>query len=167
MMHSIQPIIMQIILGELQGKPIVPTLQVLKIEFITPEKGRGVDSAIRIKKLGIRAIPLRFVILLLDNPITIEEKGIKILVPNPVNFCLHKLIIASRRRKIDKSLKDLQQAIYTSVIIDKEETQKLFVLLPKKWKKAIIKMLEKTLEVLPLLKEETEKLQFTLQNAEK
>lgn len=139
----------------------------IKIEFITPEKGRGVDNAIKVKKLGINAIPLRFVILLLDNPITIEEKGIKILVPNPVNFCLHKLIIASRRRKIEKSLKDLQQAICTSVILDKKETQELFVLLPRKWKKAIIKMLEKAREVLPLLKEETEKLQFTLQDTEK
>ena len=32
----------------------------LKIEFITPEKGRGVDNSIRIKKLGLNAIPLRF-----------------------------------------------------------------------------------------------------------
>lgn len=39
----------------------------LKIEFITPEKGRGVDNSIKIKKLGVNAIPLRFVGLLLDN----------------------------------------------------------------------------------------------------
>ncbi|MBU3958864.1 MAG: nucleotidyltransferase domain-containing protein [Candidatus Omnitrophica bacterium] len=136
----------------------------LRIEFITPEKGRGADNSIKIKKLGLNAIPLRFVVLLLDNPITITEGGIKILVPNPTNFCLHKLIIASRRRKIDKSLKDLQQAICTSVIVDAKDIQKLFISLPKKWKQAIINMLEKSKRELPMLSEEIDKLEFTLQN---
>ncbi len=49
----------------------------LKIEFITPEKGGGVDGSIKIKKLGINAIPLRFVNLLLDNPIKILERSKK------------------------------------------------------------------------------------------
>lgn len=136
----------------------------LRIEFITPEKGRGADNSIKIKKLGLNAIPLRFVALLLNNPITITEGGIKILVPNPTNFCLHKLIITSRRRKIDKSLKDLQQAICTSAIVDAKDIQKLFISLPKKWKQAIINMLEKSKRELPMLSEEIDKLEFTLQN---
>lgn len=135
----------------------------LKIEFITPEKGRGADSSIRIKKLGINAIPLRFVSLLLDNPITIVEDGIKIQVPNPANFCLHKLIVASRRRRIDKGLKDLEQAICTSVIVDSREIQQLFGSLPKKWGQRITRVLEKAEEELPLLTEEIRKLKFTLQ----
>ena len=139
----------------------------LQIEFITPEKGKGVENSIKIKKLGLNAIPLRFVGLLLDKPISIVEDGIKILIPNPANFCLHKLIVASRRRKIDKSLKDLQQAICTSVIIETEELQKLYNSLPKKWKQAIIKMLEKAVKEFPLLDKETNRLSFTLQNAKK
>lgn len=138
----------------------------LKIEFITPEKGAGVDGSIKIGKLGINAIPLRFVSLLLDNPITVVEDGVKILVPNPANFCLHKLIIASRRRKIDKSIKDLQQAICTSVIVNKEELLKLFNSLPKKWRQAIMRMLEKSKQELPLLNDEIDKLTLTLQNHE-
>jgi len=138
----------------------------LKIEFITVEKGRGTDASIKFKKLELSAIPLRFVSLLLDRPITITESGINILIPNPTNFCLHKLIIASRRRKIDKSLKDLQQAIYTSVIVDTKETQKLFIKLPKKWKRAILKMLETSKRELPMLIREIDKLEFTLQNEE-
>ena len=136
----------------------------LRIEFITPEKGRGVDSSIKIKKLGINAISLRFVVLLLDNPIAIVEGDIKILVPNPANFCLHKLIIASRRPRIEKSLKDLQQAICTSVIVNKKELLELFNSLPKKWKAAITRMLEKSQGELPLLGEEIERLARTLQN---
>jgi len=136
----------------------------LKIEFITTEKGRGTDKAIKINKLGINAIPLRFVGLLLENPVSIVDEGIKILVPNPANFCLHKLIIASRRRKIDKSLKDIQQAICTSVIVDDQEIKKLFKSLPKKWRAAIIRTLDKAKRELPLLAGETEKLELALQN---
>lgn len=139
----------------------------LKIEFITPEKGRGVESSIKIKKLGINAMPLRFVSLLLDNPIAIVEDGVKILVPNPANFCLHKLIIASRRRKIDKSLKDLQQAICASVVVNREDMQRLFHSLPKGWRQSILRTLEKAKQELPLLSEEVDNLSLTLQEAQK
>ena len=135
----------------------------LKIEFITAEKGRGSDVAIMIKKLGISAIPLRHVSFLLDKPITINDDGIKILVPKPSRFCLHKLIIASRRKKVDKKLKDLEQAIHTSMIVDKKEMQELFKSLPKKWKAAILKILGKAKIELPLLGENIDKLQITLQ----
>jgi len=135
----------------------------LKIEFITPEKGRGVDTAIKIKKLGINAIPLRFVMLLLDNPITIVEAGISVLVPNPANFCLHKLIIASRRRKSDKRLKDLQQSVCSSMIVDKKKIHELFLSLPKKWRQVIIDMLENSKEELILYVDEINELERTLQ----
>jgi len=135
----------------------------LKIEFIIPQKGRGIERTIKVKELGINAIPLRYVSILLDNPITVKEGDINILIPNPVNFCIHKLIIASRRKKIDKSLKDLQQAICTSVIADFEEIRKLFDSLPKKWKQAILLMLERAKEELPLLLDEVEYLELTLQ----
>ncbi len=136
----------------------------LKIEFITSAKGKGLDDSIKIKKLGITAIPLRFVGLLLDNPITIRQNNVDVLVPNPANFCLHKLIVASRRRKIEKSIKDLQQAICTSVIVEKQEIQKLFNSLPKKWRRAILRMLERAKDALPLLVEEIDKIELTLQN---
>lgn len=71
----------------------------LKIEFLTAEKGVGTDRAIRIKKLGIDAIPMRHVGFLLDKPVTITEGGIKIKVPAPVRFCLHKLVIAARKEE--------------------------------------------------------------------
>ena len=135
----------------------------LKIEFITPEKGRGVDGSIRIKKLGLSAIPLRFVMLLLDKPIKLKDEGIDISLPNPVNFCLHKLIIASRRRTIDKSIKDLQQAICTSTIVEAKEINALFVSLPRKWKQSILNMLEKSKNELPLHTTEIAKLEDTLQ----
>ncbi len=138
----------------------------LKIEFVTPLKGRGAEHTIKIKPLGFNAIPLRFVDLLLDSPITVTDEGIKIKVPNPANFCLHKLIIASRRRKTEKSLKDLQQAIHTSVIADSQRIKNLFGCLPRKWKQAILTALEKAKKEMPLLSQEIDKLAFTLQNTE-
>ena len=119
------------------------------------------------KNNWIACEPIGFVGLLLDSPITIAENGVKILVPNPANFCLHKLIIASRRRNIDKSLKDLQQAICTSIIVDKQGVCKLFNSLPKKWKQSIVRMLEKSKRELPLLSKEIDELAVTLQTAEK
>jgi hypothetical protein len=138
-----------------------------KIEFITPEKGRGADGPIKIRQLGIRAIPLRFVSLLLDKPIKLDISGVEILVPNPGNFCLHKLLIAARRRKIEKSHKDLEQAICTSVIVSTREIRMLFNALPVKWRKAIVRVLEKAGDELPLYLKEIKILQVTLQNADR
>ncbi len=136
----------------------------LKIEFITAEKGKGTDRAIKVNKLGINAIPLRHVGLLLDKPIIITDNGMKIRVPAPSRFCLHKLIIASRRRKPDKRLKDLQQAIYTSTIVDKKEMQELFRTLPKKWRQAVLRMLDEAKPEFPLMDTEMERLSITLQS---
>jgi len=139
----------------------------LKIEFITPLKGRGLEHTVRIRPLGFNAIPLRHVELLLNNPITVVENGIRIRVPNPANFCLHKLIIASRRKKADKNLKDLQQAVYTSEIVDSRTIKDLFETLPKKWKIAILTALEKAKETMPLSAGKIDDLILTLQDRKK
>lgn len=135
----------------------------LKIEFITPEKGRGTEEAIRFKKLGLSAIPLRFVSLLLEDPIYITENGIKIAVPNPSNYCLHKMVIANRRRVEDKKLKDLEQAVCTYGISDHQYLKKQFDKFPKKWKEAVFRVLEKNKEKLPLFDKEIEEVVITLQ----
>ncbi|MFA4989658.1 MAG: GSU2403 family nucleotidyltransferase fold protein [Candidatus Omnitrophota bacterium] len=137
----------------------------LKIEFITVEKSGGSDRAVKIKKLGIDAIPIRHVGFLLDKPIIITDAGVRIKVPAPVRFCLHKLIIAPRRKEAGKSLKDLQQAVYTSIIVDRQEMQQMFSSLPKKWQQAALKSLEKAKGELLLLREDINRLEFTLQNA--
>ncbi len=136
----------------------------LKIEFITAEKGKGTDKAIKVNKLGLSAIPLRHVGLLLGKPIIITDNGMKIRVPAPSRFCLHKLIIASRRRKLDKRLKDLQQAVYTSTIVDKKEMQELFRTLPKKWRQSVLRMLDKAKPEFPLMGTEIERILITLQS---
>ena len=139
----------------------------MKIEFIIPQKGRSSNQSIKVDELGFNAMPLRFVNILLENPIVIKDDNISILVPNPVNFCVHKLIVASRRKNTDKILKDIQQAICTSIILDVREIQSLFKTLPKGWKNSILIILDKAKELLPLMSAEIGKLKLTLQNVNK
>jgi len=44
----------------------------LKIEFLSPEKGRGTDEPLRLPNFGITAQPLRFLDLLEKEVITVE-----------------------------------------------------------------------------------------------
>lgn len=134
----------------------------LKIEFITPEKGRGSDKPITIKNLGINAIPLRFANLLLQDPITVKEGNTEVLLPNPSCFFLHKLIV-STRRKTDKALKDLEHAIYTFSICDKDYLIKTYNELPTRWRKRIHASVENAKKNLFLHKEAIGEISATLQ----
>lgn len=136
----------------------------LKIEFIAPKRSKGIENNINIKNLSIKAIPLRFANILFIDPVYVEEDGIKILIPNPASFCLHKFIIASRRKSSDKTEKDLEQAIYAFAISDKKKIRQIYLDFPKPWKAKIIKNLETAKNILPLSKEEIDKIIITLQN---
>lgn len=137
----------------------------LKIEFLTCERGKGSDNALEIKELGLRATPLRYMSLLLEKPIVIEEDGIKVKVPNPINFCLHKLLVASKRKKPEKKLKDIEQAVYVFMILDPKKLSAQFKALPKKWQKTILDVLGYAkLKAPQLLKDGIDRLCFTLQN---
>lgn len=121
----------------------------LKVEFLVPEHGKGVDHALSVKPLSLKATPLRFVSMLLKDPVTIRDGDITVKIPNPLNFCLHKLIIAQRRKKTDKKQKDIEQAIYTLPAIKIDEFIKEFNALPKKWKGMIRKSLTQATQLLP------------------
>ncbi len=85
----------------------------IKIEFLSPELGRGSSKAFYIKNLSLRTIPLRYLDILLEDRITVKEDNIEIAIPAPLNFSLHKLLIAQRRKNKDKIEKDITQAIFT------------------------------------------------------
>ncbi len=83
----------------------------LIIEFLIEEKGKETSKPIYIKELGVTPQPLRFLNLLNSNLIKTKFGNIKVLVPHPANFALHKLLISPRRDKNDKSEKDKMQGI--------------------------------------------------------
>ena len=111
------------------------------------------NVSLKIKALSLKATPLRFVATLLEDPVTVTEGGVSIKISNPLNFCLHKFLIAQRRRKPDKKQKDIEQAVYTLSAVKAEDFSKKFHALPKKWRKMILKSFDQASETVPLEKE--------------
>ena len=122
----------------------------LKIEFLTPERGKGENQPRLIKSLGIKATQLRFLDLLFQNPIVIEEKGIRVRVPSPISFSLQKLIVAQRRKKKEKREKDIEQAVAVLSVVDPAEFARMTAKLPKKWRALLSKSLLQAWDTLPL-----------------
>ncbi|MFH1232084.1 MAG: GSU2403 family nucleotidyltransferase fold protein [Planctomycetota bacterium] len=71
----------------------------------------------------------------------------RITLPHPANFALHKLIISQRRTQKDKASKDIETArIILQALIDKGDKgviKKVFDGIPQKWQKKIIRGLKK------------------------
>ena len=116
-----------------------------RVEFITPEKGKGDETSAPIKALGIRAEPLRFMQMLVDASVKIKRKDFSFNVPNPYTLAFHKILIGVRRKNPDKKKKDLMQAgalLREAVNHGMEEDMvKYFDALPESWKKEIRKNL--------------------------
>jgi hypothetical protein len=96
----------------------------------------------------MNAQPLRFLDYLLQNTIRIEAEGLKIKVPHPAAFALHKLIISTRRTKEEKLLKDRKEslAILTALVRkgDAGEIRKMFEKMPAGWRKRVLDVLTDT-----------------------
>lgn len=84
---------------------------IFKVEFLTPEKGKGANKAVYIKPLQIGAVPLRYLQMLLEHPVKIEKEDYAFLIPSPWIFAYHKILVSGRRKVKDKKDKDIFQAI--------------------------------------------------------
>ena len=122
----------------------------LILEFLVPEKGRGIDKPIPLPKLGMNATALRFLSLLTEKVIKIRIEDFYVSVPHPIHFALHKLIIFQRRGKEDKATKDKNTAVeILKALIKKGEARMInhvFHSLIPKWQKKIIKGLKEAKE---------------------
>lgn len=130
----------------------------LIVEFLVPEKGKGSDRPYPLPQLSMNAQPLRFLDYLLQNTIRIEAEGLKINVPHPAAFALHKLIISARRTKEEKLLKDRKEALAVLTALvrkgDESEIRKMFEKMPAGWRKRVIDVLTETanVEIMRILK---------------
>jgi len=98
----------------------------LILEFLVTEKGVGLNKPYKLDQLGINAQPLRFLNLLTAKLINVMFEGIRISLPHPALFALHKLIVSDRRVRKDKKAKDLDTAIrIIRALLDKDEANKL------------------------------------------
>lgn len=78
----------------------------LIVEFLTPERGRGVDGPVMLKNWSMNATALRFLDFLVKDKITVRFEGISVVLPHPVRFALHKIVVAQLRKNTDKAVKD-------------------------------------------------------------
>lgn len=133
----------------------------LKLEFLTPEHGKGGHDFRLVKPLGIKAIPLRFLDMLLKDSILLGDGALKARVPAPLNFCLHKLMIAQRRTVAAKREKDIEQAVYVLGILEPSKFAKAVADLPPKWRGFAQASLKSAWDLLPLERETLARFGFT------
>lgn len=129
----------------------------LFVEFLVEEKGRGSDGPYPLPQLGLNAQPLRFLNFLTENTISMNVDGLKVTVPHPANYALHKLIISARRSSPEKKLKDKESALsILEILVENGEAdvlKEIFNSAPIKWQKKILNVLrdEKQQEVVEIL----------------
>ena len=118
----------------------------LILEFLVPEKGKGIEKPYPLPRLGINAVTLRFLAFLSSNTIKAKVENFNLALPHPANFALHKLIIFQRRLRQEKAIKDRNAAIQIlKALINKgehKELKRIFDSIPAKWQKKIINGLD-------------------------
>ena len=86
----------------------------VRVDFLTPNRGRDSEVPVHLPALGVDAQPLRFLDFLITEPepaVLLHGAGVLVSVPSPARFAVHKLILSRRRRPGDaKQRKDLMQA---------------------------------------------------------
>ncbi|MGE0269294.1 MAG: GSU2403 family nucleotidyltransferase fold protein [Candidatus Omnitrophota bacterium] len=123
----------------------------LILEFLTPERGRGREKPYPLPSLGVNATALRFLEMLTQNIIQVKIDQMTIKLPHPANFALHKLIIAPRRLKKEKTIKDQETAmIVLKALINHQQIssiKKAYKTIPFNWQKKIIDALRQTEDI--------------------
>jgi hypothetical protein len=88
----------------------------LRVDFLTPAKGKVRDKPVAIPRFGISATPLEMLDYLIEAPVAsvaINGGATYLNVPDAARFAIHKLVIADRRplAQNSKAVKDREQAI--------------------------------------------------------
>ena len=115
----------------------------LRIEFLIPELGRGHDRPQNVEKLHVKAQGLRYLSLLSDYPRIMRDGALRVKVPEPAAFALHKLIISARRLNKEKAKKDLEMAVGLLDFLYAKPREigrikSILRTIPKKWLEAIL-----------------------------
>lgn len=120
----------------------------LEVEFLFPDKGRGASGGINVPELGIVAQPLRYLHFIQDFSVTMEYQGIPVRVPEPVVFVLMKYLLTIKRTGAFeiKKAKDISTARdLESFLLEtgaQDDFRKRFGVMPGKWRKDLMQVLE-------------------------
>lgn len=113
----------------------------LLLEFLVPERGRGSNKPYPLPALGANAQRLRYLDLLLQETIWGRLGGIRVRLPHPARFALHKLIISMRRKTKEKRENDRRQGVYVFqrlMAMDQEKLiETVFDSMPMSWRKLV------------------------------
>ncbi len=87
----------------------------LRLDLLTPLRGRRAQKPIFITRLKAAAQPLPFLDFLITRPVRaaiVDGGGVLVNVPDPARFAMHKLIVSGERGAAmqTRSQKDLRQA---------------------------------------------------------
>jgi hypothetical protein len=87
----------------------------LRVDFLTPLRGRERTRPIALPAFGVAATPLRLLDFLIDEPLWAVAYGTRpvlVRLPDPARFALHKLWLAGQRPAAEaaRARKDLAQA---------------------------------------------------------
>jgi hypothetical protein len=120
-----------------------------EIEFLIPEVGRGDEKPYLIEELAIRAQSLRFLDMLMVEPLEVKYEKLRVKVPDPIRFCFHKLPISERRPKKEKREKDIQTAMELAALLSgSPKWRKLFPArfaeLPRKQMTVVLSLLKES-----------------------
>lgn len=114
----------------------------LTVEFLVPERGSGHDKPYPVSRLSINAIPLRYLDFLAANTIYVVAEGLRLKLPHPAAYALHKFIIFKRRRNIDKYDRDIEGAlrVFRQLIRhgESDKVKRIYNKMHKRWQKTVI-----------------------------
>jgi hypothetical protein len=140
----------------------------LKVELISPKKGRKDASATYFENLKVSTQLLRYTDLLMQSGKALSiAQGVRALLPSPSAFMLHKLVIATLWQRAAKREKDLRQAISIAryVLQDPEERRLLeeaWAAIPQGWRKKVAASLQAARQQIPLETNLIDQLKTTL-----
>lgn len=100
----------------------------LRIDLLTPRIGRQGDDPVYIPRLKAAAQPLPYLEYLFEDPVrgaVINGEATLVLIPQPIRFALHKLIVSQEREAVAeaKKRKDLWQAFQLFSFFEQDRPQ--------------------------------------------
>jgi hypothetical protein len=96
-------------------------------------------------QIGLSAQAIRFVEFFSQDIIIPKVSSVKVPLPHPANFALHKLLVMGKRYKAEKHIKDKDAPIRILItLIDSKQSNTIrnaFQAMPKRWQRIVKKQL--------------------------
>ncbi len=100
----------------------------LRIDLLTPKTGRQSEEPVHISRLKAAAQPLSYLGYLFEDPVrgaVINGEATLVLLPQPIRYALHKLIVSQEREAVAeaKKHKDLWQSFQLLSFLEQNHPQ--------------------------------------------